>query len=81
MVRAKFKVTEIRQPYWHPTLRTVVLEAQYDTTIAEDVRFAKATPSARIEMQVDNPAALAAFPLGECVFVDFTPYVVTPSID
>jgi hypothetical protein len=73
MVRAKFKVTEIRQHAWHPSLRTLVLEAQYDSTIAEDGRFAKATPSARLEMQVDNPPALAALPLGSVHYVDFTP--------
>jgi len=70
MVRAKFKVTGIEE---HPGSRKVVLSTQYDATIPEDVRFNKATPSGRIEMQIDNPAAIEQLPLGKAFYVDFTP--------
>jgi hypothetical protein len=72
MVRAKFTVTEIRQ-HRHPTARTVVLQAEYDATIEEDRRFAQATPTGRLEMFVDNPAALAQLPIGSVHYLDFSP--------
>jgi hypothetical protein len=72
MVRAKFKVTEVRQHAWHPTARTIVLEPQYDSSIDEDRRYATATPSGRIEMFVDNPKAIDALPVGGYFYVDFT---------
>lgn len=72
MVRAKFTVTEIRQHSGNPTGRTVVLEPRYDTSIEEDKRFAQYTPSGRLEMFVDNPAALAQLPLGSVHYLDLS---------
>ena len=71
MVRAKFKVTGIEEHY--PGSRKVTFSTQYDASIPEDVRFNKATPSGRIEMQIDNPAVLVQLPLGQSFYVDFTP--------
>ena len=71
MVRAKFKVTAIEEHY--PGSRKVTLSTEYDPSIPEDVSFNKATPSGRIEMQVDNPAAIEQLPLGKLFYVDFTP--------
>jgi hypothetical protein len=73
MVRGKFMVTEITEMAWSKEARKVVLTPQYDNTIEEDRRYAKATPSGRIEMQIDNPSALAALPMGKQFYVDFTP--------
>lgn len=73
MVRAKFTVTEIRQHSHGGEARTIVLSPQYDQSIEEDRRYAKATPSGRIEMYIDNPPAVAAFPMGSVHYVDFTP--------
>lgn len=73
MVRGKFMVTELRQHSYGGDARTVVLTPQYDQTIEEDRRYAKATPNGRIEMYIDNPPALAALPLGKQIYVDFTP--------
>lgn len=72
MVRGKFMVTEITEMSWSKTARKVVLTPQYDTSIPEDQRYATATPSGRIEMQIDNPSALAALPMGKQFYVDFT---------
>ena len=73
-VRAKFKVTEIVQQAWAGEGRgKVVLEPQYDPSIPEDQRFATATPSGRLEMQIDNPSAFAALPLGKTFYLDITP--------
>jgi hypothetical protein len=49
-----------------------VLVAQYDPELPEDVRYSKATPSGRIEMQVDNPPARAFFKPGKAYYIDFT---------
>ena len=70
MVRAKFTVTEHKIQRWsHGEQTTVVLEPRYDTSIPEDQRYAKATPSGRMELTVDNLAALKP---GTVFYVDFT---------
>lgn len=72
-VRGKFVVTEHTEMSWSKEARRIKLTAQYDQTIEEDRKFAKATPSAEIIMQVDNPTAIAALKLGGTFYVDFTP--------
>lgn len=73
MVRAKFQVTNIIHEAWMPAdARRVILEPRYDTSIEEDRRYSKATPSGRIEMYIDNPPAVAAFPLNSVHYIDFT---------
>lgn len=69
-VRAKFTVQEHRTTQWGAT--TVVLRPQYDTSIPEDQRYSKATPTGEMSMQIDNPPALAQFELGKTFYVDFT---------
>lgn len=80
MVRAKFALTEVREsgypagtdgktPYVHAG-KTLVFQPHYDSSIEEDKRFAKATPSGRFEMLVDSPAALAYFQLGKYYYFD-----------
>lgn len=73
IVRAKFKLSKIVTEKYAPGFQeqaTLVFEAQYDDTIEEDRRFAKATPTGRFEMRVDNPAALAFFELGKTYYFD-----------
>lgn len=74
-VRAKFKVTEIIEKRFSAEYvqKTVVLTPQYDQKIAEDVSFQKATPTGRMEMQIDNPVAIERMPIGRVFYVDFTP--------
>lgn len=76
MVRAKFQVTQVITteygPHTTPSKR-IVLEPRYDAKLAEDVSFSKATPSGRIEMQIDNPVAIEQLPVGKTFYVDFTP--------
>lgn len=72
-VRAKFRVSEHRQPAYNKQARTIVLEAQYDQSIPEDQRYSEATPSGRVEMFVTNPAAIEQFELGKSFYLDFTP--------
>jgi hypothetical protein len=73
-VRAKFTVTAITRNSWdNGRGARITLAPQYDSSIPEDQRFAKATPSGEFWMQVDNPAAIDALPLGHTFYVDFTP--------
>jgi hypothetical protein len=71
IVRAKFQVQE-KTEYQYGG-KQVVLRPQYDTTIPEDQRFAKATPAGSITLNIDNPAAADALSLGGFFYVDFTP--------
>jgi hypothetical protein len=79
MVRAKFTVTEHRLYSYDaargPELqaREVILTPQYDQAIPEDRRFAQATPSGKLAMRIDNPAALKEFTLGRAFYLDMTP--------
>ena len=77
MVRAKFMVTQIVTTAWGSqpgqSSARVVLEPRYDESIPEDLRFQKATPSGRIEMQIDNPAAVEQLVPGKAFYVEFTP--------
>jgi hypothetical protein len=72
MVRAKFTVQSSTEVPWNTDARQVVLAPQYDTSIPEDLRYSRATPSGRIEMQIDNPPAAVQFEQGKAFYVDFT---------
>jgi hypothetical protein len=72
-VRAKFTLTSVTQHAWSADSKTLRFQAQYDTSIPEDQRFQKATPSGQFEMQCDNPAANAQFELGKAYYFDITP--------
>lgn len=50
--------------------RTFRFNAQYDATIPEDVRYAKASPVGELRIQVDNPAV--SFTPGKSYYLDFT---------
>lgn len=74
-VRAKFAVTgHTRHHYGH---QTIMLEPRYDDSIPEDRRFYQATPSGKLEMTIDNPAAIEALmpggELGKTFYIDLTP--------
>lgn len=72
-VRAKFQLQSVTSNAWSPTAKNLKFSCTYDTSIPEDQRFQKATPSGSFEMLVDNPAALDQFNLGDFYYVDFTP--------
>jgi len=71
MVRGKFRVTKIADTCYSGG-KEVTLSAEYDNTLEEDRRFAKATPSASITMFIDNPPALEQLKLGGYFYVDFS---------
>lgn len=68
-VRAKFQLQEITTTAWGS--KRLKFSCQYDSNIPEDQRFQKATPSGHIEMQIDNPAAVEQFTLGDYYYADF----------
>lgn len=71
MVRGKFRVIKISETAYGSG-KEVVLQPEYDTSIDEDRRYSKATPSGQITMFIDNPPALEYLKLGEYFYVDFT---------
>ena len=71
MVRAKFRVTKVAQTAWGNGVE-LTLSAEYDTSIPEDQRFAKATPSGTMTMYIDNPPASDYLKLGGYFYLDFT---------
>ena len=73
MVRGKFQLIAVTHNHWNADTKTLKFSTVYDPTIEEDRKFAKATPNGTIEMQVDNPAALAKLELGKYYYVDFSP--------
>jgi hypothetical protein len=72
MVRGKFQVVNITHNHWNKESRTIKLQAVYDNGIEENAKYAKATPSGSIEIQIDNPPAAEFFELGKYVYVDFS---------
>lgn len=75
MVRGKFTVLHHVVHKWRADQdgsTQVVLQPQYDSSIEEDRRFAKATPAGMIKMTVDNPSALEYLAPGKAFYVDFT---------
>lgn len=71
-IRAKMRVTEVTKTEYGAE-RVKLTAVWADKTNAEDNTYAKATPSATVEIQVDNPEAHGAFVPGQKFFVDFTP--------
>ena len=70
-VTAKFAFHKTEKHHWkdgagivHEST-IVYLQAVFDDGIPEHRRFAKATPSGELRMQIDNPAALEYFKPGE----------------
>lgn len=72
MVRCKFVLAEITESSWSKTSRTLKFSPQYDTSIPDDARFAKASPNGSFVIQVDNPSALAYFKIGQAYYFDAT---------
>jgi hypothetical protein len=67
-VRAKLRVDSIEG-------NKIVLNTVYEPDAerdSENARFTKATPWGRVEMGIDNPAALEQFKVGSYYYADFT---------
>lgn len=53
--------------------QNVRLAAQYDSTNAEDISFAEATPSGELKIYVNNPAVVGTFKPGRVYYLDLIP--------
>lgn len=72
MIRAKFVVNSIERSRYANN-DTINMIAVYDESTAENRRFAKATPSGKLEIIISTPEALSEFELGREFYLDFTP--------
>jgi hypothetical protein len=72
-IRTKFEVVHNAEVGAYSTMRAIALEPRYDTSIEEDARFSKATPSGSLQMLVDNPDALEMLSIGATFYVTLTP--------
>jgi hypothetical protein len=74
-IRAKFRCNFETHKKWGPddsqVTRTYEFMAAYDPETPEDQRYAKATPSGSLTIQVDNPDV--RFEPGKLYYLDFTP--------
>ena len=70
-VRAKFCCRD-KSKDEHNDYHNIVLEAVTDGS-DENKSFWKHTPSGRLEMSIDNPAAVEQFEVGKEYYLDFTP--------
>lgn len=71
IIRAKFKLGSIENHDWGG--RVFKFDAEYDPSIPEDQRFALATPSGSMEIQVDNPEAIKELNLGRRFYLHLIP--------
>jgi hypothetical protein len=80
MIRAKMTLSEIRTSEWgcqskkQGESKNFIFTAVYDPNLPGDRRYAECyRANARLEMQVDNPAAIEQLKLGQTFYLDFVP--------
>lgn len=69
-VRAKMQVQEVVSNEWSDVVKFSCVYG--GTSNAEDNSFAKATPSGKLELQIDNPAVRGFFKPGMKVYADLS---------
>ena len=74
-VRCKFQLTEVTT--FAGGKQKFTFTPNYDQSIPEDQRFAKASPSGKFEIDVDNPSAQKQFEVGKFYYFDATPAAVS----
>lgn len=74
MVRAKFKVDEIRRTKYQQEMHTIVMSPVYGNNDPnhENTKFWNASPSGKLELGCVNMEAAKIFELGEEYYIDFT---------
>ena len=72
MVRCKLYLAEVTA-YGGSGSKKYVFRAQYDQSIPEDQRFAKASPSGEFTIIIDNPSAQEKFEVGKAYYFDAVP--------
>ena len=71
-IRAKMTVSEITRTSYG-TERAKLNAVYSSTNNSEDNNYSKATPSANLEISIDNPAAQGILIPGKSFYVDLTP--------
>ena len=73
-MRAKLKIETITQSIYGDQIKMVAVcpDKFTDGGLSEDNTFAKFTPSATLDITVQNPALVGAFKPGQTFYVDFT---------
>jgi hypothetical protein len=71
MVRAKFRLDSITNYAYGGSFFS--FNAVSDDQTEENKRFSQATPSGKLEVWVNNPAAIEKFEVGKSYYLDFTP--------
>jgi len=69
-VRAKLQIQEVVSNEWSDLVKFQCVYGGTNNT--EDNSFAKATPSGKMELQIDNPAVRGFFKPGMQVYADLT---------
>ncbi len=77
-VRAKFVVQSIKKYSWNPNRAEIELTAVTVSepgvdgkTSVENQLFGTSTPAGKIELSIENPAAIDRLQLGKFFYVDF----------
>lgn len=70
-IRCKMRLENVFAQAWGGA--KAIFRCEYDQKVAEDLSFAKATPSGHAEFQIDNPRAAEQLVIGKGYYVDFTP--------
>ncbi|QXZ79647.1 hypothetical protein [Rhizobium sp. L51/94] len=68
-IRCKMTLENVYANAWGGS--KAIFRCVYDKEIAEDVSFAKATPTGFAEFNIDNPAASEQLVIGKSYYVDF----------
>jgi hypothetical protein len=78
--RCKFRC-ESKVPAWEGSTDhfKVSFQTLYDTSIPEDERFSKYTPSGQMEVTISNPAALEMIQPGQDYYIDISPASSAPA--
>ena len=76
-IRCKFQLVEVTE-FVHGG-RKYKFAPQYDTSIPEDQRFAKASPSGEFTIYVDNPEVHKEWKVGQYYYFDATPVIAEPA--
>jgi hypothetical protein len=73
-IRAKFVVTSVTtyETSGDASSALITLQPRYDSKIPEDQRFAEATPSGKLEMNVTIKPVIDQFKPGKVFYLDFT---------
>ncbi|MDE2102067.1 MAG: hypothetical protein KGL39_32775 [Patescibacteria group bacterium] len=71
-IRCKFQLTEIHT-FSNGESKKFIFEPRYDTSIPEDQRFYKSSPSGRFEVTVNNPVVFEHWKIGNYYYFDATP--------